>query len=85
MIVSIISAILWVLALNCMVSGMLFAYKKIMGGALLFTVGMACLMLVFGVGVRCHIDIAKTFGFATIGSPVIFLWVFKRLKSAKPI
>ena len=55
---------LWAGSLNFLCLGLLLVRKRVSGSALVFTAGLACLMLIFGLGVSAHVDIAQTFRYA---------------------
>lgn len=56
--------VLWAVALNLVLSGMLLGYNRVRGSALLFTAGLGCLVLLLGLGVYAHIEIAYSFRYA---------------------
>ncbi len=84
MIVSIACAVLWTMAFNLVFVGLMLGYKKIFGSASLFVAGIACLVLLFGVGVRWHTDIAQTFRYVPIGFPLALGYLAKRLRNTDP-
>ncbi len=66
---------LWAGSLNFLCLGLALVHKRVSGSALVLTAGLACLMLIFGLGVSAHIDIAQTFRYAgftlVLGIPLL--------------
>ena len=74
-IVSSVCFVLWAIAINLVCAGLLLAYKRVTGSALLFTTGIACFAVILGVGICARIDIAHSFRYAGItlalGVPIL--------------
>ena len=79
MLVSIACAFLSIISFNLMFLGLALGSKKVFGSALLFTAGIACLFLLFGVGMQWNMDIGQTLRYAPIGFPLSLIYLRKRL------
>ena len=78
-VLSVLVVVLETFALILMSAGLLMAFKRMSGNALIFTAGMACLALLLAVGVHAHMDIAKPFRYAGVTLPLGVLFFVKRV------
>lgn len=69
-IMSIVSVVLWAVALNLQFVGLLLALKKIKGSALVFSLGMLCLVILFVVGAQAHVDVTRGFVYGGATLPI---------------
>jgi len=70
-------------AFNFIFLGGIMLSKRINGSALLLVIGVACLLLNFGLAMSAHVDIAKSLTFAGMTTPLIIPLLVRRILSKR--
>ncbi len=81
-ILSMLCFVLWGLALNLVFVASVLTQKRGAGSALLFTMGVTCLVSLLALGVYAHIDIAQTWhytGLTVISAPFLIKRVMRKI------